>query len=157
MQRTLVLLKPDAVGRRLVGRIVDRIERKGLKIVAMKMLRVAEPAAREMYAEHEGKGFHAPLLEFLTSGPSVAMAVEGLEAIGVVRRLLGATSAPEAAPGSVRGDFGLSRRHNLAHGSDSPQAAEREIELLFRPEELMDYEPAADGWIYGRLADGRRT
>ena len=157
MERTLVLLKPDAVQRRLVGRIVGRLEAKGLKVVGMKMVTVSPADARAMYAEHEGKDFHAPLVEFLTSGPSVAAVVEGVEAIAVVRRLLGDTNAREAAGGTVRGDLALSRRHNLAHGSDSPEAAEREIELLFRPDELADYELTTDRWVYGRLADGGRT
>jgi nucleoside-diphosphate kinase len=157
MERTLVLLKPDAVQRGLLGRIIGRIEAKGLKIVGVKMLAVPDPAARAMYAEHEAKDFHAPLLAFLASGPSVAMVVEGLEAITVVRRLLGATNAREAAPGTVRGDLAMSRRHNLAHGSDSPASAEREIDLFFRSDELHDYDLTSDGWVYDRLEDGRRT
>lgn len=157
MERTLVLLKPDAVQRGLVGRIIERVETKGLKIVALKMLAISRETAGAMYAEHEGKDFHAPLMEFVCSGPAVAMVVEGLEAVAAVRRLLGDTKAREAAAGTVRGDFGMSRRHNLTHGSDSPASAEREIPLFFTPEELLDYEQTLDGWIYGRLADGKRT
>ncbi len=157
MERTLLLLKPDAVQRGLVGRIIDRVEAKGLKIVGLKMLAIPREIAERMYAEHEGKDFHAPLMEFVCSGPAVAMVVEGLDAIAAVRRLLGNTNAREAAAGTVRGDFAMSRRHNLTHGSDSPASAEREIALFFTPEEMLDYQPTMDAWIYGRLADGERT
>ncbi|MFP3938216.1 MAG: nucleoside-diphosphate kinase [Phycisphaerae bacterium] len=157
MERTLLLLKPDAIQRCLVGRIISRVEEKGLKIVGLKMLMVSRETAGAMYAQHEGKDFHAPLMEFVCSGPVVAMVVEGLEAIAAVRRLLGDTKAREAAAGTVRGDFGMSRRHNLTHGSDSAASAEREIALFFSPDELLDYEQTTDCWTYGRLADGTRT
>ncbi|MGC9454618.1 MAG: nucleoside-diphosphate kinase [Phycisphaerae bacterium] len=157
MERTLLLLKPDAVQRALVGRIISRVEDKGLKIVALRMLSVSRETASRMYAEHEGKDFHEPLMEFICSGPVVAMVVEGLEAIATVRRLVGDTNAREAPPGSVRGDFGMSRRHNLCHGSDSAESAGREIALFFAPGDIVDYEQTLDGWTYGRLDDGTRT
>ncbi|HAU36248.1 MAG TPA: nucleoside-diphosphate kinase, partial [Phycisphaerales bacterium] len=120
MERTLVVLKPDAVQRRLVGRIVDRFETKGLRIVALKMLHVSEALARRMYAVHEGKEFHPPLVEFITASPVVAMVLEGVGVVQVVRRMMGATFGPDAAPGTIRGDFGVSNSFNLIHGSDSP-------------------------------------
>ena len=150
MERTLVVLKPDAVQRRLVGRIVDRFETKGLRIVALKMLHVSEALARRMYAVHEGKEFHPPLVEFITASPVVAMVLEGVGVVQVVRRMMGATFGPDAAPGTIRGDFGVSRRYNLVHGSDSPESADREIPLFFPPGELMNYEQAGDAWIYAR-------
>jgi nucleoside-diphosphate kinase len=135
-ERTLVLLKPDAVERRLVGEIIRRIEQKGLKIVAMKLMRVERGLAERHYAEHREKPFYSELINFITSGPIVAMVVEGPEAISVVRALMGATNPFEAQPGTIRGDFGLDLTANLIHGSDSYESAAREIELFFQPEEL---------------------
>ena len=148
MQQTLIVLKPDAVQRQLVGRIVARFEQKGLKLAGLKMVQVSEPLARRMYAVHEGKDFYEPLVEFITAGPVVAMVLEGKDVIGVCRGMMGATFGPDAAPGTIRGDFGMSRRYNLIHGSDSPESAAREIPLFFAPEELMDYELHPDRWIY---------
>ena len=153
MERTLVVLKPDAVQRRLVGRIVARFERKGLKIVAMKMRTISQQLARTMYAPHEGKDFYEPLVEFLTASPVVAMVLEGLTAVAVVRQMLGPTFGPDAPPGTIRGDLGLSRRYNLVHGSDSPESARREIELFFRQDELLEYESNGDRWVYARWGD----
>ena len=153
MQRTLVLLKPDAVQRQLVGRIIARFEDKGLKIVALKMLRVSDELAGRMYAEHEGKEFYEPLVEFITASPLVAMVLEGIEAIAIVRMLMGPTFGPDAPGGTVRGDFGGSRRYNLVHGSDSPAAAQREIPLFFAPAELVDYELVISEWTYARHLD----
>lgn len=150
MERTLILLKPDAVQRQLVGCILSRFERKGIKIVGMKMLQVSEDLARRMYSEHEGKDFYDPLLEFITASPVVAAVLEGLEAIAIVRKLMGPTFGPDAPPGTIRGDFGASRRYNLIHGSDSPESAAREIDLFFRPDELVDYEPIISSWIYAK-------
>ncbi len=141
MERTLVLLKPDCVQRRLMGRIIGRLEDKGLNIIAMKMLRVTPELAREHYAEHVEKPFYPGLEAFITAGPVVAMVVEGLEAIRVVRELLGATSGLKAAAGTIRGDFSSSRQMNLVHASDGPDAAVREIELYFADGQLCDYEP----------------
>mgnify|MGYP001463899673 CR=1 FL=1 len=147
-ERTLIVVKPDAVHRQLVGRIVDRFESKGLKLVALKMLAVPPELARRMYAEHEGKDFHAPLLEFITAGPVVAMVLEGVGAVAVARKLIGPTFGPDAPGGTIRGDFGLSRRYNLIHGSDSPASAQREIALFFRPDEVIEYDLHGERWIY---------
>lgn len=129
--RTLVLCKPDAVERGLVGEIVGRIERKGLRITAMRMLRVDEELARRHYAAHVEKPFFPELLEFITRGPTVAMIVEGTEAVGVLRTLMGATNPREAVPGTMRGDLAVEVTENLVHGSDSPDSAVREIEIFF--------------------------
>jgi nucleoside-diphosphate kinase len=147
VERTLVVLKPDAVQRRLVGAVLGRLEAKGLKIVAMRMMRVSEERARNLYAVHEGRDFYEPLIAFLTAAPVVALVAEGNRAVAVVRNLLGPTFGPEAPAGTIRGDFGLSRRFNLAHGSDSPESAKREIELLFEPHELLDYPLAEEAWL----------
>lgn len=148
MERTLVLIKPDAVHRRLVGRIIARFEHKGLKLVALKMLRIDEPLARRHYAAHEGKPFYEPLVRFITSGPTVALVLEGKRAIEVVRKMMGATFGPDAQPGTIRGDLAISNRFNLVHGSDSQETAEAEIALFFRPDELLDWEPADIEEIY---------
>lgn len=141
MQRTLVLLKPDCVQRRLMGRVIGRFEEKGLNIVAMKMIRVTPELARQHYAEHVEKPFYKSLESFITSAPVVAMIIEGLEAIAVVREMLGATSGLKAAAGTIRGDLSSSRQMNLVHASDGEQAAGREIELYFTPSEICEYEP----------------
>lgn len=151
MEQTLIVLKPDAVQRQLVGRIVARVEAKGLKIAAMKMLRVAEPLARAMYSVHAGKDFYEPLVQFITSSPVVALVVEGAGAIAMCRALMGPTFGPDAPAGTIRGDFGASRRYNLIHGSDSPAAAAREIPLFFAPGEIVHYDLAAGPWIFARL------
>ncbi|HET9876674.1 MAG TPA: nucleoside-diphosphate kinase [Mycobacterium sp.] len=131
-ERTLVLIKPDGVGRRLVGEIIGRIEQKGLTIAALELKSVDEALARLHYAEHEGKPFFASLLEFITSGPVVATVVEGNRAIAAFRQLAGGTDpVQQAAPGTIRGDFGLETQFNLVHGSDSPESAQREIALWF--------------------------
>ena len=142
MERTLVLCKPDCVQRRLLGRVIGRLEEKGLRIVGMKLVWLSREQAGEFYAEHRGQDFFGPLVEFISSAPVAAMVVEGPEAIGVVRRLIGPTIPSEAAPGTIRGDLGLFRRLNLVHGSDSAAAARREVELLFDGRELFDYSQA---------------
>jgi nucleoside-diphosphate kinase len=147
MERTLVLLKPDCVQRRLAGRIISRIEDKGFNIVAMKMLQVTPDLAKQHYAEHVKKPFYPGLEEFITASPIVAMVVEGLEAIRVVRDMLGATNGLNAAPGTIRGDFSSSRQMNLVHASDGPDAAQREIGLYFRDGELFAYEPTIRPWL----------
>ncbi len=146
-ERSLILIKPDAVQRRLAGKLIGRLEDKGLKIVGMKMLRVTPELSREHYAEHVEKPFYPLLEEFITSGPVIALVAEGPEAITVVRDMMGPTNGREAQPGTIRGDFGLSRQMNLMHGSDGPQAAVREIEIYFKPEELLDYETTLGGWV----------
>jgi nucleoside-diphosphate kinase len=133
-ERTLVILKPDAVKRNLIGRIIERIESKGLSIVEMKMKVLPEDLVRRHYKEHEGKPFYEPLVKFMTSGRAVPMIVEGESAIHVMRKLAGATNGIEAEPGTIRGDFSLSNRENLIHASDSEESAEREITLFFGEE-----------------------
>jgi nucleoside-diphosphate kinase len=145
METTLVLLKPDCVQRRLIGEIIGRFERKGLNLVAMKMLHVTPALSREHYAEHVAKPFYKNLEEFITSAPIVAMAVEGLEAIRVVREMLGATNGLKAAPGTIRGDFSSSRQMNLVHASDSPESAARELKLYFPGNEICRYTPTLVG------------
>jgi len=147
-QRTLILLKPDAVQRRLVGEILARFERKGLNIVALKLMRVSEDLARRHYAVHKGKDFYEPLVRFITSSPIVAAVLEGEEAIATARKLVGSTFGRSADPGTIRGDFGISKRFNLIHGSDSPQTAEFEIPLYFTPQEILDFEPDDMPWLY---------
>jgi nucleoside-diphosphate kinase len=146
MQRTLVLCKPDTVQRGLVGRVVSRFEEKGLKLVGMKMLRVDEALAGRHYAEHVEKPFYADLLAFITASPIVALAVEGDNAVEVVRNLMGVTNPQKAGSGTIRGDFGLNLTMNLVHGSDSLASAQREVALFFAPEELHDYEIALRKW-----------
>jgi nucleoside-diphosphate kinase len=148
LERTVVLLKPDAVQRGLVGRLLARFEEKGLKIVALKMAVLSRALAERHYAPHKGKDFYEPLIRFVTSGPMVLAVLEGKGAVAVVRTMMGATFGSSAEPGTLRGDFGLSNRFNLVHGSDSSEAAAREMALFFRPEELLDWQPAAWPWIY---------
>jgi len=151
MQRTLVLLKPDSVQRRLMGQIISRFEDKGLNIIAMKMIRVTPELSRQHYAEHVEKPFYPSLESFITSAPVVAMVVEGLEVVTVVREMLGATSGLKAAAGTIRGDFSSSRQMNLVHASDSEESAAREVDLYFNADELCTYEPVAAEFL--RAAD----
>ncbi|MBL8852021.1 MAG: nucleoside-diphosphate kinase [Planctomycetaceae bacterium] len=146
-ERTLILFKPDAVQRRLCGRLLTRIEERGLKIVGLKMLQVTKELSREHYAEHVNKGFYPLLEEFITAAPVVALAIEGPEAVRVMRDMVGKTNGRDAAPGTMRGDFGLSRQMNLVHGSDSPEAAKRELAIYFKANELFDYEPTLKDWV----------
>jgi len=147
-ERTLVILKPDAIQRQLAGRIVQRFESKGLKIVAMKMCRMDRQLAEKQYAPHKGKHFYEPLLRFMTGGPVVLMVLEGKDAVAVVRSLLGPTFGPDAPPGTIRGDLGMSKRYNLVHGSDTPENADKEIALFFGPDELLEYDLVSFDWIY---------
>lgn len=147
IQRTLVLCKPDAVQRGLVGRIISRFEDKGLKIVGMKMLTVGEALAHEHYQEHAKKPFFSELVSFITSSPIVALAIEGDNAVEVVRGLMGTTNPQAAAPGTIRGDFGLNLTKNLVHGSDSVASATRELGLFFDETELHDYELTIGSWM----------
>ena len=147
VQRTLVLCKPDAVQRGLVGRIISRFEDKGLKIVAAKMLSFDEALAKKHYQEHVQKPFFQELLSFITSSPVVAMAIEGRNAVEIVRHLMGETNPQHASPGTIRGDFGLNLTKNLVHGSDSAASAERELALFFSPEELHTYERTLEEWM----------
>ena len=147
MQRTLVLLKPDCVQRRLMGKIISRLEDKGLNVIAMKMIRVTAQQSREHYAEHVDKPFYPSLEQFITSAPVVAMAVDGLDVITVVREMLGATSGLKAAAGTIRGDYSSSRQMNLVHASDSEESAARELKLYFEAGEMCDYEPVAADFL----------
>lgn len=147
MERSLILLKPDCVQRRLMGRIISRFEEKGLNFVGMKLIQITPELAKKHYAEHVEKGWYPTLEAFITGGPVLAAVVEGLEAIKVVRDMLGATSGLQAAPGTIRGDYSSSRQMNLVHGSDGPEAAEREIALYFKPEELCEDEPTISKWL----------
>ena len=131
MERTLILVKPDAFARGLTGEIVARFERKGLKIVALKHMTVTEDLAKQHYAEHDGKPFFGELVEFITSGPLVAMVLEGDQAITAARQVIGATNPLEASPGSIRGDFAIAVGQNMVHGSDSPESGQREAALFF--------------------------
>lgn len=148
LERTLILVKPDAVQRSLTGRILSRLEEKGLRIVGLKQMRVTPDLAKQHYAEHVSKPFYSALEEFITSGPVVAACIEGPEAVAVVRTLMGPTNGRQAAPGTIRGDYGLSRQMNLIHGSDGPDAAKREIELYFRSEELFASDDAIGSLLY---------
>lgn len=151
MERTLILFKPDCVERRLVGRVLSRFEDKGFNVVAMKMMRITPELARRHYAEHVSKPFYPGLEAFVTGGPVVAAILEGLEVVRVVREMLGATSGLKAAAGTIRGDFSSSRQMNLIHASDGPEAAAREIELYFKPDEICAHELTLTSWL--RAAD----
>ena len=146
MERTLILLKPDAVQRRLIGRVIARFERKGLKVIGMRLMRISDELAATHYEAHQGKPFYAGLVQFMTSGPVVAMALEGNKAITVCRKLMGATFGSDADAGTIRGDFGISDGFNLVHGSDSPEAAQRELELFFDASDLHSYDLDGDKW-----------
>jgi nucleoside-diphosphate kinase len=149
MQRTLILLKPDAVQRRLVGAVIQRFEKKGLRLVGMKLVHPSLDVAQKHYAVHKGKPFYESLLKFLTGGPTVALVWEGREAVAVARTLMGPTDGTKAPPATIRGDFALSVQNNLVHGSDSPENAAAEIALWFTPEELLNYPMADATWIAG--------
>ena len=147
MQRTLVLAKPDAVQRGLIGELVGRIERRGLKIAGMKMLHITEELARKHYSAHVERPFFPSLLAFITSSPVVAMVVEGPNAVELVRNLMGATNPANAAPGTVRGDLAVDTGQNLVHGSDSEESAKKEVALFFSKNEVLDYEREIDRWV----------
>ena len=147
METTLVIIKPDAVQRRLIGEIVARFERRGLFLRGMKFTQLARSLVEKHYEVHHGKHFFEPLVAFMASGPVVVAALSGQKAISVVRAMLGATACAESAPGSLRGDYGLSNRFNLVHASDSIEAAERELKLFFAPHELLDWTPDDYRWV----------
>ena len=151
MERTLVLLKPDAVQRGLIGRIIARFEAKGLQVVGLKMRKFPVALIKEHYAEHKGKPFYDDLVGFMTSGPVVAMVLEGLGAVEITRRLIGATSSAKADPGTIRGDLGMSFSNNLVHGSDGKAAAKRELALFFpdKKNEVVAWSPVCEPWVYG--------
>ena len=149
MQRTLVLFKPDAVQRNLVGTILSRFESKGLKVVGLKLRQFPRPLIEGHYSDHKERPFYAGLVDYMTSGPVVALALEGVDAIEVTRKLMGATNARKAEPGTIRGDLGMSFSNNLVHGSDSPEAAAKELALFFpEAEETVEWTPANLPWMY---------
>lgn len=147
VERTFVMVKPDGVGRRLCGAIIGRYEAKGLKLVGLKMQVISQELAASHYAEHKGKPFYPPLMEFITSGATIQMVWEGEDAINVVRRMNGATNSLQADVGTIRGDHGLTVQKNLVHASDGPETAAREIALYFRPDELWDYAMPDEHWL----------
>lgn len=148
MERTLIILKPDAVQRGLCGEIITRFERKGLQVVGMKAMRIPQQTAETHYAPHKGKPFYEGLVKFMTSSPVVVVALQGKDAINISRKLMGATFGSKAEPGTIRGDFGVSNSFNLIHGSDSPESATRELGLFFKPEELVEWAPTIQSWVY---------
>ncbi len=148
MERTLVLVKPDGMQRGLAGEILSRLERRGLKIVGLKLLQVDEALARRHYAVHEGKPFFEGLVRYITSSPIIAAVFEGTNAVALVRATMGATNPAEAASGTIRGDLAVEIGRNLIHGSDSLENAEKEIALFFRPEEIVSWSRASDAWIF---------
>jgi nucleoside-diphosphate kinase len=147
VERTLIIIKPDAVQRRLIGRIIQRFEDKGLVIAGMKFMHISKELAERQYAPHKGKPFYPGLIEYITSGPVLVMVLAGYRAIEITRMLMGKTFGFEAAPGTIRGDFGSSKTYNLVHGSDGPETAAGEIALYFKEEELLDYQPASGKWV----------
>ncbi|MBN2713975.1 MAG: nucleoside-diphosphate kinase [Planctomycetes bacterium] len=147
-QRTLIIVKPDGVARGIIGQILSRFENKGFRIAAMRIMQISLATAKKHYAEHAGKPFYPGLLKFITCGPVVVMAIEGNDAIRVCRKMMGATFGPEAEPGTIRGDFGISRTQNLIHGSDSPKSAKRELALYFKTSDYVKYPIADMKWIY---------
>ena len=148
MERSLVLVKPDAVQRALTGQIISRLEKKGLKIVAMKMLHMDKSLAQRHYAIHKGKAFFDDLVSFITSSPIIAIVFQGDNAVQIIRQLIGETDPAKAPGGTIRGDFGIDVGHNLVHGSDSPENASKEIDLFFSREEIFDYDRELDRWVY---------
>jgi len=148
METTLIILKPDAVQRGLVGRILTRFEEKGLEIVGAKLMRISPELAAKHYESHAGKPFYEGLVRFMTSSPVVVLALRGVGAIAISRNMMGATFGSKAAPGTIRGDFGVSNSFNLIHGSDSPEAATRELGLFFGSGEILQGERAITGWVY---------
>ncbi|MFW6064817.1 MAG: nucleoside-diphosphate kinase [Candidatus Natronoplasma sp.] len=148
METTFLMVKPDGVQRGLIGKVVSRLEDKGLRIDAMKMMQIDKQEAKEHYAEHKGKDFYEPLLDFITSGPVVVMAVSGDSAISVIRDMVGATDPKEADPGTIRGDYGLDVGRNIVHAADSKESAERELDIFFGKKEYQEYSRVEETWIY---------
>jgi nucleoside-diphosphate kinase len=148
MEQTLVLVKPGAVQRGLIGAIITRFEKKGLKISALKLMQVSKELASKHYGEHVGKPFYDGLVDFITSGPIVAIVLEGDNAVNLVRSMMGKTNPYESAPGTIRGDFGMSIGKNIVHGSDSLKSAEHEIALFFTEDEILKYKKIDETWLY---------
>ncbi|HHT9110083.1 MAG TPA: nucleoside-diphosphate kinase [Candidatus Brocadiaceae bacterium] len=152
MEKTLIILKPDSVQRRLTGKIISRFEEKGFQTIGLKMTRISETMARKHYAAHQGKDFFEPLIRYTISAPVIVLALKGRNAIEVVRKMMGATFGSRSEPGTIRGDYALSNRFNLIHGSDSPASAEKEIGIFFTKDELFEYAPTDLPWIYDMSA-----
>ncbi len=148
MEQTLIILKPDCIQRRLVGRILQRFEDRGFTILAMKLMHISKDLAERHYAPHQGKPFYPGLIDYITSGPVVVMALAGSGVIDMSRKMMGKTFGYEADPGTIRGDFGVSKTYNLIHGSDGPETAETEIALYFPPDELLDYQTPTHPWTF---------
>lgn len=148
MERTFVMVKPDGVQRNLVGTIISRFESKGFKLVGLKLMQLDESMAREHYAEHVDKPFFPGLLEYITSGPVAPMVLEGKGVVEEVRKMMGKTNPKDAAPGTIRGDFGIEIGRNVIHGADSVENAKREMAIYFKEEELLSYDKSVDGWLY---------
>ena len=152
-ETTLLIIKPDGVQRGLVGRILTRLEEKGLTLVGMKMMKISPELAATHYEAHKARSFYPGLVRFMTSSPVVVLAVKGIKAIAICRKLMGATFGPDAEPGTIRGDFGVSRAFNLIHGSDSPESAQRELGLFFAPGEVLEFERSDLDWRYDRTEE----
>ena len=148
MEKTFAMVKPDGVQRGLVGRIVQRFEERGLKICAMKMMKIQKELAERHYEEHKGKGFYEPLLSYIISGPVVCMVLEGENAVASVRAMMGKTNPQDAAPGTIRADFSQVTGRNIVHGSDSPESAKREIKLFFNDYEIQKYDKIDEAWLF---------
>src|SRR5687768_8034701 len=148
MERTLIILKPDAVQRGISGEIITRFEKKGLQIVGLKMMRIPQQLAETHYEPHKGKPFYPGLVKFMTSSPVVVLALAGKDAIAISRKMMGATFGSKAEPGTIRGDYGVSNSFNLIYGSDSPASAQRELGLFFKQGELLEWTPVSQGWVY---------
>ena len=148
MERTLIILKPDAVQRGLAGEILTRFEKKGIQIVGLKFMRIPHSLAETHYEPHKGKPFYPGLVKFMTSSPVVVLALAGKDVINISRKMMGATFGSKAEPGTIRGDYGVSNSFNLIHGSDSAESAARELGLFFKPDELVEWTPTIQGWVY---------
>lgn len=148
IQRTFVMLKPDTIQRDIVGEIINRFERRGLKIVGLKLINLTRAMADELYGQYKGKDFYEPLIKYVMSGPCVVCVIEGYECIRAVRKMLGATNPLDAEPGSIRGDFGLFMRRNVVHAADSPESAKREMSIFFKPNEIIEYKKSDEDWVY---------
>ena len=149
-ERTLIIIKPDGIQRHLAGEIIGRFEKKGFKLAAAKFMQISEELARQVYAVHQGKPFFEGLVKYLASAPALVTVWEAEGVIDMARKMMGATFGYDAQPGTIRGDFSSSRGYNLIHGSDSPESAQQEIKLFFKPDEIIDYKLADAGWLYGK-------
>jgi nucleoside-diphosphate kinase len=149
-ERTLIIIKPDGIQRHLAGKIISRFEEKGFKLIAAKFMQISEDLARKHYAVHKGKPFFEGVVKYLASAPSLVMVWQAEGIINMARKIMGATFGYDAEAGTIRGDFGCSKGYNLIHGSDSPQSAQYEISLFFKPDEFVDYELADSNWLYGK-------